>query len=264
MLVDGGRLVSYTYIEGDQAHTSGPNGPITRVVLHATVSPCEAGGARANARYFQQPDAGGLAHYVVDPTEVVQCCKESITAWHAPPNRGSIGVELCDPQTGDPSRWADQPHTQMLTRAAALVADICKRNNIPTVYVDHTALLQGAHGITTHFEVSQAWHQSDHTDPGSGFPIAHFLDLVRGPAAAAVRRTSAGDRWLGLTNPPMTGQDVKNVQHALNLCGNTLAENGVYDVDTATVVGVFQEHRSIGERGVGPLTWAALRKVAHS
>lgn len=180
------------YLEGNQRHTSGPNGTVTRVVLHATVSPCEPGGARANARYFQSANAGGLAHYVVDPSETVQCCKEDIACWHAPPNKGSIGVELCDPQNGSVDRWYDDLHSRMLQRAAALVADICRRHQLPIRYVNTGGLLQGQSGITMHRDVAQAWRQSTHTDPGVGFPIAHFIDLVN-KVGTPVPRQPQGD-----------------------------------------------------------------------
>lgn len=171
-------MSSYIWIEGNQAHTSGANGPITRVVMHATVSPCEVGGARKVARYFQSDSAGGLAHFVVDPSETVQSCQESISCWHAPPNGGSLGVELCDPQAGPSERWYDAPHQQMLSRAAALVADLCARHNVPVEYVNSAGLKAARHGITMHSDVSQAFHKSSHTDPGTGFPMAHFVDLV--------------------------------------------------------------------------------------
>ena len=183
-----------TFIEGSSRHMSGPNGPVTRVVIHATVSPCKKGGARATAAYFQSDNAGGLAHYVVDPGEVVQCCKEDTACWHAPPNHGSIGVELTDPQSGDPNRWHDPDHEAMLHLAASLVADICKRNNVPLVKTNAADLLNGKHGICGHDDVAQAWHQSDHSDPDHGgvFPWAHFLDLVHQAAGGKAPVPSDG------------------------------------------------------------------------
>lgn len=68
------------------------------------------------------------------------------------------------------------------------------------------------------------------------------------------------DRLLGLANPPMRGQDVLNVQRALNRLGNRLREDAVYKRADADVVAIFQQNRGIDERGVGPLTWQALRK----
>src|SRR5690348_5937428 len=70
---------------GPAAHTSpGNNKPINRIVIHSTVSPCVEGQARNSALYFRSPSAGGSAHYVVDPGEVVQVVYDGVIAWHAP------------------------------------------------------------------------------------------------------------------------------------------------------------------------------------
>lgn len=174
--------MGYTFIQGYQGHTSGDNGQINRIVMHATVSGCAPGGARATASYFQSPNSGGLAHFVVDPGEVIQCCAEDIACWHAPPNHGSIGVEMCDPQAGDTSRWSDTDHQAMFGLTSRLVRDLCIRHDVPMVYIGVNELLEGKRGITTHRDVSQAWHQSDHTDPWQptgSFPMDHFIALVK-------------------------------------------------------------------------------------
>lgn len=161
-------------------HQGGSNGQITRVVIHATVSPCVRGGAAGNAHYFQSPGAGGAAHYIVDPGDVVQSVRESIVAHHAPPNTGSIGIELCDPQAGDDGRWGDPNHQSMLRLAAGLTADICNRRNIPVTWLSPGELVAGHHGITSHANVAKAFHKTDHTDPGDAFPVDAFLALVNG------------------------------------------------------------------------------------
>lgn len=161
-------------------HQGGANGRITRVVMHGTVSPCVRGGAKNNARYFQSPAAGGAAHYIVDPDDVAQCIREAVSAHHAPPNQGSLGVELCDPQAGPDERWADGAHTDMLVLAARLVADICARHSLPVQWLSASQLLAGDTGITSHANVAQAWHKTDHTDPGAAFPVEYFLALVAG------------------------------------------------------------------------------------
>lgn len=85
-----------------------------------------------------------------------------------------------------------------------------------------------------------------------------------GAASAPYGRTPGGDRVLGVHNPPLTGQDVVNVQHALAADGlASTDEVGVYSVDTSAKIARFQHVRGIAERGVGPQTWAALRKVVH-
>ena len=186
--------MAYTFIQGSRAHMQGSNGTITRIVIHGTVSSCARGGARSVAGYFQSDNSGGLAHYVVDPGEVIQCCKEDTACWHAPPNPGSIGVELCDWQSGSSSRWLDHDHTAMLQHAAGLVADLCRRHNIPARKLSAPDLTNGLTGICGHNDVSAAFRQTDHTDPGWDFPWALFIRMVqaalRPPAHAVAKPTS--------------------------------------------------------------------------
>ncbi|MCW2919138.1 MAG: hypothetical protein JWN52_7206 [Actinomycetia bacterium] len=154
---------------------------VSRIVIHATVSPCKPGGARNIAEYFRSPGAGGSAHYVIDPGEIVQCVKENVVAYHAPPNTGSIGIELCDPQAGPGSRWVDSGHEAMLVRAAALVREVAARWNVPLVKLGPKDLLAGKRGICGHIDVSNAWHKTDHGDPEEHgpFPWDHFMALIQ-------------------------------------------------------------------------------------
>lgn len=96
---------------------------------------------------------------------------------------------------------------------------------------------------------------NDHSD---GLPVSTETGLF-----------GATDRFLYLSNPEMTGNDVRNVQHALNVAGNHLAEDGVYGQSTANTVNLFNRRHNIRTangyiaRGVVPGTWAALRKIVH-
>lgn len=167
------------YLGPAYRHGDDDNKPIRRIVIHSTVSPCELGGARRIAGYFRSTAAGGSAHYVVDPGETVQVVYDSTVAYHAPPNQHSLGVELCDyPVADDAARWRDQPHRMMLDRAAMLVAQLCLAYGVPPVWRGRLALRAGAHGITTHAEVSQAFGQSTHWDPGA-WPRRRFMRKVR-------------------------------------------------------------------------------------
>lgn len=178
---------------GPAAHTSaGSNRPIRRIVIHCTVSPCEAGGARATAAYFREQAAGGSAHYVVDPGEVVQSVFDNVIAWHAPPNANSLGVELCDPMVYESgphkgeelpaARWDDANHAAMLDRAAELVAQLALAYKVPIRQLGVADLLAGKHGICGHVDVSQAFKQSTHWDPGAHFPWDSFMARVHAHA----------------------------------------------------------------------------------
>lgn len=167
---------------GPAAHTSsGSNKPINHLVIHSTVSPCVPGGAEAVARYFRSEAAGGSAHYVVDPAKVVQVVWDSVIAWHAPPNPGSLGLELCDvPATGVRGllRWRDENHVAMLERAAVLTAQLCLAYGVPPVFLGVRGLRAGRRGVTTHAAKSKAFGQSSHWDPGA-WPRRKFMRRVR-------------------------------------------------------------------------------------
>jgi peptidoglycan hydrolase-like protein with peptidoglycan-binding domain len=110
------------------------------------------------------------------------------------------------------------------------------------------------------------WAPSRKIDP-AGIEMNAFRANVKKALDAGLGgvKTPAGDRWLGLTNPPMTGQDVKNVQNVLRAAGNSQVPlDGVYGRVTADVLAVFQKNRGITERGCGPKTWAALRAYIHN
>lgn len=180
---------SPTYLGPAKFHGDSDNKPIHRVVIHATVSPCVEGGARAVAAYFRETvTRPSSAHYVVDPGERVQVVFDSVVAYHAPPNQHSIGVELCDPQAGKATRWFDTPHQQMLKRAAKLVARLCLAYGVPIRKLDVEALRAGAHGVCGHVDVSNAFRQTSHTDPGDGFPWPQFMEQVRAAAARIERK----------------------------------------------------------------------------
>lgn len=156
------------------------NGTITRGVIHGTVSPCVAGQSKNTAVFFANPNnRSGSAHLTVDPAQAWASVHEENVAYHAPPNEGSIGVELTDPVSGDPARWQDADHQSMLHLAAKIMADICKRYNLPIVKLSAADLLAGKRGICGHVDVSQAWHQTDHTDPGPDFPWTQFIQYVQ-------------------------------------------------------------------------------------
>jgi N-acetyl-anhydromuramyl-L-alanine amidase AmpD len=170
--------VSYPYVQA--VHHGGTQSAVNRIVIHATVSPCVRGGAKNIANYFHTTTRDASAHYVVDPGVVYQCLKETTIGYHAPPNTGSIGIELCDPQTGPASRWQDANHQAMLRLAATLTRDVAARWKVPLVKLSAADLKADRRGICGHVDVSNAWHLTDHGDPmeAGPFPWDQFMQLV--------------------------------------------------------------------------------------
>lgn len=168
--------------------------PIRAIVIHTVEGPCSPGEAMGVARWFggaTAPEAS--SHYVCGPEVIVACVSEDDTAWHAPPsNAWAIGIEhtavAADVRRNGvlvyaaftPADWASPNAQAMLARSAELVADICTRRGIPVVFLDADALQRGEAGITTHVEVSKAFRETDHIDPGPNWPMDAYLALVHG------------------------------------------------------------------------------------
>lgn len=161
-------------------HTSyGTNEPpLHRIVIHTAECPCEPGVTDGIGTYFASSGSGGSAHYGTDPSKEGHWVHEKVIAWHAPPNQYSVGIEIAGRASFTPTQWKSANVQLALLRAAARTADLVHRYGLPVVWLSPHDLLAGRRGITGHVCVSQAWHQSNHTDPGPNFPIAQFLTLV--------------------------------------------------------------------------------------
>jgi hypothetical protein len=197
-------------IDGHPAKHSGTaNKPPTRVVVHSAVMPCEPGRARQLGTMNSVGSGGGSWHYSVDPDETFQCSYDSYICWHAPPNSHSIGIEMADypgPVPGDSPgsarwkalkrvwRWRTTNQQKMLRRTAELVAHLCAAYGLPPTYVAASGLVAGQKGWTTHAQVSKAFRQSTHWDPGF-WPRWKFGRMVKQHYAAL---TGAPRRRLSL------------------------------------------------------------------
>lgn len=180
-------------------HSAGSNLTPTRVVIHSTCpemgypKASAAGKAVSTARYFQSSGSGGSAHYVVDVAETVQCLAENVIAWHAPPNGKSLGVEICSDGGSKTSfrnpkvaytraQWLSPQVWPAVLRAARLTRQLCDKYDIPVTKLSASDLKAGREGICGHVDVSNAWHQSDHDDPGPDFPWPEFMAAVKSGA----------------------------------------------------------------------------------
>lgn len=158
-------------------HSGTANKPINRVVIHSAVIPCENGRA-VQLGHMNQTSITGSWHYAVDPENTIQCSFDSFVCWHAPPNPHSIGIEMADIPQHVPGRWQTPNHRKMLKRTARLTARLCLAYNIPLQFLTPAELRAGKRGVTTHNNVSLAFGESTHWDPGS-WPRRKFMRMVR-------------------------------------------------------------------------------------
>ncbi len=153
---------------------------IRYVVLHTAEIGETLTAAEALMRWCAGPNAPRASwHFAVDADSVTQSVKEEYIAWHAPgANRTGIGIETCGRAAQTAEQWHDDYSSAVLQRTARLVAYLCRRWNLPVQFVDAAGLKYPTRGITTHAEVTKAFKQSTHTDPGKGFPMEEFLRMV--------------------------------------------------------------------------------------
>jgi hypothetical protein len=160
--------------------TRDPN-KLRLIVLHSTEGETAAGAAG----WFANPASGGSAHYVVDDNRCFNTLPDNVIPWGAQGGRANedgLHIEIAGYAKRTRSEWLE--HLPELRNAAAIVRMWVDRYGIPLEFLSIDDLKsQGtnARGITTHNNISKAFNiVGGHTDPGAGFPIDVFFDLVKG------------------------------------------------------------------------------------
>jgi hypothetical protein len=160
---------------------------IDLIVLHSMEAPEKGDTAEATANYFarQRPGdkaGGSSAHYNVDNNSIVQSVHDQDVAWAAPgANSNGLHIEHAGYARQSSADWYDDYSQTMLRLSASLAAEKVKQYGLPVVFRRAADLLAGGargRGITTHYEVTQAFHRSTHTDPGIGFVIDEYVGLI--------------------------------------------------------------------------------------
>lgn len=158
-------------------HYSGQR-EIRFIVIHDEEYPEGINSAEAIAHMFHTTSQPKSAHFVHDANSTVQCVLENDIAYHAPPNGFSIGHEHDGYARQTRDQWLDDASKASLERSAKMVAGQCIRYGLPVRKIGPSELLAGEKGICGHADVSEAWHQTTHTDPGTDFPWDYYLSRV--------------------------------------------------------------------------------------
>lgn len=185
------------------------------VVVHtsepgAYVKGKNPGTAEGLGNYLKSSSVKASYHVAVDRDgNTCRMVADNNRAWHAGNIGNNEGYSICAVGWSAWSReeWLSMP--KMLDSMAVQVAAWCKKEGIPAQYVAPANLVKDVWGITGHGDVAKAWRETDHTDPGNGFPYDVLISKVNAilkpipkeTAIQAKRRTSS---WLG---DPVTTQE---------------------------------------------------------
>lgn len=166
---------------------------IRYIVLHST----EGDTAEGAAAWFVNPASGGSANLVVDDHVCYRTLGDNVIPWGAPPlNTMGYHIEQAGFAIWTRAQWLR--HERTIERAAYKASLRCRHYNIPAVVLDAPALIRDfgviepgdaggvplhrgplSGGIVTHATISAAYHESDHHDPGGGYPMDRFLHHLK-------------------------------------------------------------------------------------
>jgi N-acetyl-anhydromuramyl-L-alanine amidase AmpD len=273
-----------------QARWYGPGRttPIRVIVIHDMEAPEGPLTAENIAHWFATMPATSKAsaHVCVDNNSAVRCVADGDRAWHAPgANSDGLGIELAGYARQSRAEWLDQYSKGVLDQAAKVVAGWCQKHNIPAVKLTAAELVAGRRGIVGHRDVSAAYHQTDHSDPGPNFPWDYFLGRVNAylnPKAPAPSVPAKPKPKPGKYVPPAfpkglkpnsASPSAKSLQRALKAAGcmnKSVPESDNYGPKTQEAVGVFhQKHPQFASKekpwdvAIGPKGWAYLFTLAY-
>jgi N-acetyl-anhydromuramyl-L-alanine amidase AmpD len=149
---------------------------IDMVIIHDT-----EGGYEQSINFLCQSTTTASAHYIFRSSDgdVSQMVHEADVAWHAGAwnyNVRSIGIEH-EGFAAQPGQWYTDT---MLAASAKLVADICRRYNIP---IDRQHIIGHMEVLNPDGTLGGVDH---HRDPGPGWPWDRYLHMVRDNLAGTV------------------------------------------------------------------------------
>jgi hypothetical protein len=149
---------------------------IKLIVIHST----EGDTATGAATWFESKDRRnkGSAHLVVDDRECFRTLENNVIPWGAKgANTNGFHIE----HAGHAKEWDRQKwmsHEGTLRRGAFKAALHARKFDIPLRLLSADDLRRGRSGFVTHVTVTQVFGGT-HTDPGPGFPLDHYMDLVK-------------------------------------------------------------------------------------
>lgn len=185
----------YRWMPPRSYSASRPGGPPKWIVIHSTEGSEGKRSAENGAAYDQKRTDQVSAHFYADSDSVVQCVRTTDRA-HTAAGHGNlwgIHIEVCGKAGQSAAQWDDAVSRATLQQVAGLCRVLRRKYPFPLIRLTAAQLKGSSMGFCRHADVTAAWGESTHTDPGPNFPWARLFSLIDGDEEDEM---TEGERWV--------------------------------------------------------------------
>ena len=176
--------MTYRHVQSPNCYPT-RNRQVSRIGIHCTQSPDNS--APGVAQFFSHASVKASAHAVCDTDEVITCVHAAQTAWAMPHvNADGYHIELCGYAEWSHDQWLSKDHGLSVLHVGSCVAAQAVtmfryfHSPFQVHWLSDAEVKAGTgFGFIEHRTATRLLGPADgHTDPGSNFPAAEFLDMV--------------------------------------------------------------------------------------
>lgn len=168
------------------------------IVQHTTES---EGGNTSVVGFLERTQNGSYQTMVDFDGEEVRMAPDNKQAWAAMTQGNRRGLHVCAMGRAEWARDRWLQEGKLLERTAMRYAEWSRLYGIPLAKISGADAANGVRGIVGHIDITEAFHESDHWDPGHDFPygpvIARALEINNSTTILEAAAMSLADEELG-------------------------------------------------------------------
>lgn len=164
---------------------------------------------------WMESQQNGSYHNLVDVNgDEWQLVPYDRQAWAAMSMGNARGLHICAAGRAawPRSRWLG--NSAQVSTLAKRIAYFSQMYGIPIVRLSPADVRAGKRGVCTHADISAAFRESDHTDPGGNYPMDALLRQATNQGGLSMGDVDAINKFTADFNGPI-GSDVKDVRQQL-------------------------------------------------